>query len=80
MAYSSTANEEEAKKLFAMVRESRGQSQAVDPSNFGEPDIFIKQKDLKVFNTFLRARKSTRTIESELDIEGFEALNYEDSL
>ena len=37
-----------------MVRESRGRSQAVDPSNFGEPDIFIKQKDLKVFNAFLR--------------------------
>jgi len=31
-----------------------------------------------IFNTFLRARKSTRTIESELDIEGFEALNYEE--
>lgn len=31
-----------------------------------------------IFNTFLRARKSTRIIESEFDIEGFPLLNHED--
>lgn len=31
-----------------------------------------------MFNTFLRARKTTRTIETEFDIEGFEALLPED--
>lgn len=31
-----------------------------------------------MFNTFLRARRSTRTIESELDIEGFDELRNED--
>lgn len=31
-----------------------------------------------IFNTFLRARKSTRTIETEFDIDGFDALRHED--
>jgi len=31
-----------------------------------------------IFNTFLRARKSTRIIESEFDIEGFSSLQHED--
>merc|ERR1719271_1651833 len=31
-----------------------------------------------IFNTFLRARKNTRTIESELDMEGFDELKHED--
>jgi len=31
-----------------------------------------------IFNTFLRARKTTRTIESEIDIEGLDALTHDD--
>lgn len=31
-----------------------------------------------IFNTFLRARKSTRTIEAEFDIEDFDQLRHED--
>ena len=37
-----------------MIRVARKTKTSVEPQNFGQPDIFIKKKDLKVFNSFLR--------------------------
>lgn len=59
-------SEEEARKLFQMVRESRRRPQVSEPQSFGEPDVFIKKKDLKVFNTFLRDASDQKILANKM--------------